>query len=381
MPHNEPQHDTAAIRKRLADELDDPSLDAFCMDRYPQVYGRFSRGLRRDEKISLLLEHVHRHEELETLLTTVRAWKSTYETPREAETAAIETRYREDLVKELEWHSFRGIVQMKRDLRLPLADIYVELGLLRLGGVEERRRAQERLLALREEERLAEEERRLQERVTGALSESPRLVILGEPGSGKTISLRFIALMLAQGHGAARLGLDVPYVPLMVRLADYARALETQPSLSLGNYLLDYIGQAYECHPRLPDFLRLALERGVCMVLLDGLDEVGDDPVRGRPLRTRVVGQVQRFADHWCDDASVPPSGKGRGTDERCNRVVVTSRIEGYWDESVRGFDHVQLSPLRPPDEVETFLLRWYTPPFPNTDSPPPSYATTDPKA
>ena len=262
--------------------------------------------------------------------------------------AQIETLYRADLVRELRMHDFRGIVQMRRDIRLPLADIYLELGLLSLGDEEERRRAHERLVALREAERLAEEERRLQERGTDTLARLQRLVILGEPGAGKTISLRFIALMLAHSYGAARLGLNALYIPLMVRLADFARELEEKPALSLDNFLLQVIGQAYASHSRLGEFLRLALEKGACMVLLDGLDEVGEDPVRGQPLRTKVVQRVQQFADRWC-------------ADDRPNRLIVTSRIEGYWDEALRGFDHVQLSPLRPPDEVREFLLRWYT--------------------
>ena len=37
----------------------------------------------------------------------------------------IETRCRADLVRELRMHDFRGIVQMRRDIRLPLADIYL----------------------------------------------------------------------------------------------------------------------------------------------------------------------------------------------------------------------------------------------------------------
>ena len=264
------------------------------------------------------------------------------------EAAEIEARYRADLARELKMHDFRGIVQMRRDIRLPLTDIYLELGLLSLSSKEEYHYVHERLLALRETERLAEEERRLQERVTDAPARSQRLVILGEPGSGKTVSLRFIALTLASGYGAARLGLDAPYIPLMVRLADFARELEETPALSLDNFLLQFIGQAYASHPRLGHFLRLALEKGACMVLLDGLDEVGDDPVHGQPLRSRVARKVQQFADRWC-------------ADDRPNRLVVTSRIEGYWDEALRGFHHVQLSPLQPPDEVREFLLRWYT--------------------
>ena len=39
--------------------------------------------------------------------------------------SVIETRCRADLVCELRMHNFRGIVQMRRDIRLPLADIYL----------------------------------------------------------------------------------------------------------------------------------------------------------------------------------------------------------------------------------------------------------------
>ncbi len=267
----------------------------------------------------------------------------------QAEAAAIESRYRAELTRDLKWHDFRGIVQIKKDIRLPLVDIYLELGLLSVDDEEERRRARQQMAAMREAERLAAAEERLrQRRVTEALSQAPRLVILGEPGAGKTISLRFITLLLAHGYGAARLGLATPFIPLMVRLADFARALEANPALSLDNFLLAAVEQEHII-PRLGEFMRLALEKGACLILLDGLDEVGDDPGRGQTLRQLVVKQVQKFANRWCSE---PP--------EQANRLVVTSRIEGYWSDPLLGVSHVELSPLQPPGEVADFLRRWY---------------------
>lgn len=52
--------DSAAIRQQLTTAFDDPGLDAFCMDRFPKVYDKFSRGMRRDEKITLLLDYCRR---------------------------------------------------------------------------------------------------------------------------------------------------------------------------------------------------------------------------------------------------------------------------------------------------------------------------------
>jgi formylglycine-generating enzyme required for sulfatase activity len=265
----------------------------------------------------------------------------------EQEATTLEERYRADLVQDLQRHDFRGIYQVRKDTRLPLADVYLELGLLTLTSEDERREAQARLLTLRDHERAAEEERRLDDRVTDALARAQRLVILGEPGAGKTISLRFIALMAAYGYGISRLGLSTPLLPIMIRLADFARALQATPTLALETFLMQAVEQQFP-HPRLGEFLRLAFDKGACLLLLDGLDEVGDDPVQGVPLRTQVVKAVQRLGDRRCGD--------GRG-----NRLVVTSRIEGYWPDPLRDFHHVQLSPLRPPDEIEAFLLRWYT--------------------
>ena len=45
------------------------------------------------------------------------------------------------------------------------------------------------------------------------------------------------------------------------------------------------------------------------MVLLDGLDEVGGDPLKGKPLRAQVVRGVQQFAGRWCSAGQVQPPG------------------------------------------------------------------------
>ena len=51
---------TATLRQMLQ-RLDDVELDALCLDHFPAVYDRFSRGLRRDEKLNLLLDHCQRN--------------------------------------------------------------------------------------------------------------------------------------------------------------------------------------------------------------------------------------------------------------------------------------------------------------------------------
>jgi hypothetical protein len=48
------------LNERLR-RLDDVQVETFCMLNFPEVYDKFGRGLRRDEKINLLLDHCRRN--------------------------------------------------------------------------------------------------------------------------------------------------------------------------------------------------------------------------------------------------------------------------------------------------------------------------------
>jgi hypothetical protein len=52
----------ALLRRRLR-RLDSVEIESLCLDHFPTVYDKFSRGLRRDEMINLLLDHCRRHTE------------------------------------------------------------------------------------------------------------------------------------------------------------------------------------------------------------------------------------------------------------------------------------------------------------------------------
>ncbi len=65
--------DRAALRRRLDQTFDDPGLDAFCLDYFPEIYDRFSRGMRKDEKMTLLLDHFRRAKDYGPLLAALEA--------------------------------------------------------------------------------------------------------------------------------------------------------------------------------------------------------------------------------------------------------------------------------------------------------------------
>jgi len=52
--------DLSNLRHLLNQRFDDPGLDALCLDHFPEVFDRFSRGMRKDEKSTLLLDHCRR---------------------------------------------------------------------------------------------------------------------------------------------------------------------------------------------------------------------------------------------------------------------------------------------------------------------------------
>lgn len=140
--------------------------------------------------------------------------------------------YLEALVARHKWLDFTGILQVRNIVRLPLDDVFVPLAAtrepqegdrVRAGGMIRRGQAG----AAGEVESLAEPvetERRVS--LEEALRE-PLLVILGDPGSGKTTILEHVALRLAAGR-AADLGLgdagDAP-LPILVPVAAYAAVL------------------------------------------------------------------------------------------------------------------------------------------------------------
>ena len=142
------------------------------------------------------------------------------------------------------------------------------------------------------------------------LEQSPALVILGDPGSGKSTSLKHIALINADAKHNI--------LPILLPLNAYSAALDKN-LISLEEFLPEYF------HSKRPTLdaagLKLlfqeVLSEQKAFVLLDGLDEVGSN-------RGQVVQQVEQFVRTWIPDPHTKQT--------TANRVVVTSRFVGYRD-------------------------------------------------
>jgi formylglycine-generating enzyme required for sulfatase activity len=186
-------------------------------------------------------------------------------------------------------------------------------------------------------------------KVQEALAAHPRLVVLGDPGCGKTTLLRYLALTCARellgdaGIVERRLQLTERRLPILLPLRDFARYLQAHyPDSSTDGprLLLDYL-RTYFANQDIPlpeRFFEDRLQRGECSVLLDGVDEVADVPTRHRVARI-----IERFTIAYPD-----------------NRYVVASRIVGYTGAARLGENYATTTARDfTQADIERFVTHW----------------------
>ncbi len=170
------------------------------------------------------------------------------------------------------------------------------------------------------------------------LAEARHMSLLGEAGSGKSTTLQFIGLCFARpGWAKAKLALDEPGVPVLVRLGETSDRLQRVETRLLDGVVMPIVRGLLpegtteaETHDVVMDWM----SQGRLVLLLDGLDEVSNETVRKR---------VTLFAS----------DENGR----KC-RIVLSSRPAGYSSPGGE-FCEYRLKPFEKPEEVRSYLRGW----------------------
>ncbi len=162
------------------------------------------------------------------------------------------------------------------------------------------------------------------------------VVVLGDPGAGKTTFLKYIALRLARGEGD-QIGLG-DRLPILMPLAAYANALQRE-EIRLDDFIADYFADIVADLP-IGQMLHEALRAGRALILLDGLDEVRD-----LNLRNTVVERVTDFYTFHRRPG---------------NKFVLTSRVVGYRAVRPSAEELAECTLVDFDDaEIEEFIVRW----------------------
>lgn len=265
-----------------------------------------------------------------------RPWVKNAEPTEEvpASSSELPRQYYENLVQDFRWLDIAGI-DNDRAFQIPLSEVYV------------------RLRVMLDEDSQQQNEVDVQESgpidIQTALERYRQLVIVGDPGSGKSTFLKFIALMIVRAVldgdlalATERLNLEPPLpIPLFLSCWDFSDFIRERKNTT-ERALFDFITERLTATGAKlsTEAVESMLEAGSFCLLFDGLDEV--PTAQGRALVSRLFEKfVTRYAK---------------------NRYVVTSRVRAYSGGTILrgGFTCCDIQEFKQDDRGE-FLRNWFS--------------------
>lgn len=168
-----------------------------------------------------------------------------------------------------------------------------------------------------------------------------KIVILGEPGSGKSTLMQFFAANIAQ-HKIPKLP---DSLPILIRIRDLAKNAE----IDILSYLQEVVPKKYSLKDMPEDFFDYWLKRGRAILLIDGLDEISDEK-----KRHEVVQRLYFFI---------------KNVSYAKNRVIITSRPAEYKRDffKTEEYPHYYIQPFDE-NKINSFIDKWHNTRFLDPD-------------
>lgn len=173
------------------------------------------------------------------------------------------------------------------------------------------------------------------------LAKQNRVVILGDPGTGKSTLAKYIALIHSQKIAPLKVWNLEEQFPFIISIREYVRQRQDRSGTFTFIDYLKYKAENDFCIPKVEnDFFVALLALGKAIVLFDGLDEIATESGRHQAAK-----RIEQFSRHYPDTP-----------------VWVTSRIVGYTVNvklNKETFKHYYLAPVSE-EQADAFIEKWF---------------------
>lgn len=161
---------------------------------------------------------------------------------------------------------------------------------------------------------------------------SNKLILVGSPGSGKTTVLKQIVLAFCKFRSKYNLPSKIP---ILLFLRSHVPDILNKPEVSLISLIRSSMSKGeFQCKEQ---WFERKLKAGQCVILLDGVDEIGD-----LDARKKVVSWIEKTISTYSK-----------------NHFIVTSRPHGVANSTITGTEILQIQPLDV-GQIENFIHNWY---------------------